>query len=295
MIKYLKSRTKALLPNILGLLPPFKGKGRITLLLDSILSDYQDYHSYQVTGTLNSGIKFEFDLRPWGQKFAYYYRQWEEEYVDILRRIYTGGVFLDVGSSLGLYVVSLGNAVRAKGGSIISVEPVPFNLDRQKRNVSLNGFDDLVCYFHLALGREISKARIYADPLEADNNAFITEDGEWEIDILPLDHLVIEREVGRIGLMKIDVEGYEPLVIEGAAITIRKDLPIIFAEFCRERMQVNGLTINPSWHFLVNDLEYRCYFFDSKTKKLRFLSTPGAWENLFFIPKHTSIPKELLS
>ncbi|MFN0111800.1 MAG: FkbM family methyltransferase [Blastocatellia bacterium] len=291
----MKLRIKALLPYILGIVPSFKGKGRITLLLDAILTDYQDLHSYQVTGTLNGGIKFEFDLRPWGQKFAYYYREWEEEYVDVLRRIYAGGIFLDVGSSLGLYVVSLGEAVRTKGGSIISVEPVPFNLDRQKRNVSLNGFDDLVCYFHLALGREKSKARIYADPLGADNNAFITEDGELEIDILPLDHLVIERAVERIGLMKIDVEGYEPLVIEGAAVTIRQDLPLIFAEFCRERMQINELTIDRSWHFLTNELEYRCYVFDPKTKKLRFLSSPGVSENLFFIPKHSSIPRDLLS
>src|SRR4029079_6489775 len=99
----MESKIRSLMPACLGSMPAFRGKGRITLLLDRVLTDIRDPRSYEVIGDLNDGVPFNFDLRPWGQKFAYYYREWEREYINILRRMYNGGVFLDVGSSLGLY------------------------------------------------------------------------------------------------------------------------------------------------------------------------------------------------
>src|SRR5258706_2220716 len=117
----------------------------------------------------------------------------------------------------------MGDAVRSFGGSIISVEPVPFNLEKQKKNVALNHLEDLVTYVQCALGRERASLRIKTDPLMADNNAFIAHEGGLEIAVVPLDDLVNENEWGRIGAMKIDVEGYEPMVIEGAKRTIRRD------------------------------------------------------------------------
>jgi hypothetical protein len=47
--------------------------------------------------------------------------------------------------------------------------------------------------------------------------------------------------------MKIDVEGYEPMVIEGARRTIKKDQPVILVEFNRERMDINGFSIDGAW------------------------------------------------
>ncbi len=250
------SKMRLLLPSCLSNIPSFRGKGQITLLLDSFLTDGSNSRSYEVAGYLNDGVLFNFDLRPWGQKFAFYYRDWEREYVHILRRLYSGGVFVDVGSSLGLYVVCLGNEVRHLGGSIISIEPVPFNLERQRKNVTLNHFDDLVTYIPCALGREQTIARIQTDPLKADNNAIITNEGDLEVTVRTFDDLAIECKWGRIGLMKLDVEGYEPMVIEGAMATLRRDRPIIFAEFLRERMDLNGFSISTSWQFLVNELNY---------------------------------------
>lgn len=289
----LTSRVRSILPLALGSTPAFRGKGRITLLLDRVLTDARDPRSYEVIGYLNYGVPFNFDLRPWGQKFAYYYREWEREYINVLRRLYSGGVFLDVGSSLGLYVVCMGDAVRNLGGSMISVEPVPFNLERQKKNVALNHLDGLVTYVECALGRERASVRIKTDPLQADNNAFIAKEGGLEIDVVPLDDLVSTNKWGRIGAMKMDVEGYEPMVIEGAKETIKRDRPVILAEFCRERMDINGFSMERTWEFLVDDLEYRCFRLSLRNTKLHSLESAGVLENLFFMPKNVAIPPDL--
>jgi FkbM family methyltransferase len=284
---------RSLLTLALGSIPAFRGKGRITLLLDKVLTDPCDPRSYEVTGYLNDGVRFNFDLRPWGQNFAYYYRDWEGQHINALRRLYSGGIFLDVGSSLGLYVVCMGNAVRSLGGSIISVEPVPFNLQRQKKNVALNHLEDLVTYVECALGSERASVRIKTDPLEADNNAFIAAEGGVEIVVVPLDDLIVENDWGRIGTIKMDVEGYEPMVIEGARETIERDRPVILAEFCRERMDINRFSVETTWSFLVGDLDYRCFWLNLSDKKLHSVESAGDLENLFFLPNDAVIAKDL--
>ena len=264
-------------------LPHFRGRGRILLFLDRILTNSSDPASYKVIGKLNGASLFEFDLRPWGQKFAFYYREWEREHVDLLRRLYSGGTFIDVGSSLGLYVIGLSDKVRQYGGAILSVEPVPFNLDRQKRNVELNGVGDLVTYFAGALGSKTGMVRITTDPTMADNNAIISSDGNMEVSVVRLDDLLRSGSFGRIGMIKIDVEGYEPLVIEGGRETLRVHRPIVLAEFNRERMNINGLSIGDVWRFMTEDIGYSAYWLDARTGFLARLTVPGDKENIIFV------------
>lgn len=286
---------RSIMPSCLGRLPQFRGKGRLTLFVDAVLTDHKNPQSYQVTGWLNDGVKFNFDLRPWGQKFAYYYQRWEKEYISVLKRLYSGGCFIDVGSSLGLYVACLGELVRSKNGTIISVEPVPYNLERQKRNVALNGLEDIVHYVPCALGDQHGSVKVQTDESMADNNAFITEHGGLEVDVMTLDELSLPAGSSHIGLIKMDVEGYEPLVIKGATSTIRKHRPLIFAEFCRERMDINGLTMHETWRLLVKDLKYECYILKMKTGKLLRLNDPVSAENLYFIPAGMTLPSDMLA
>ena len=283
------------MPFFLRALPDLRGKGRLTLRLDRLLTDYSQPDSYEVIGFLNGASRFNFDLRPWGQKFAYYYQSWELEYVAILKRLYSGGWFIDIGSSLGLYVVCLGPEVERLGGQIVSIEPVQFNLEKQRKNVALNHLDHLVSYVPYAMGSERGTVQIAADPVMADNNAFIVKEGGFQVEVVRLDDLAAEKEFPRIGLMKMDVEGYEPMVIQGAKATIKRDKPIILAEFLRERMEINGFFMSGSWQFLVAELGYVCYALSGRKRKLRQLNNPGSAENLLFVPSDIFIPADLLA
>lgn len=137
---------RSALASLLQHTPMFRGKGRIILLLDRMLTDEHDPISFIANGPINGLARMYFDLRAWGQKFAYYYGVWEYDFINLVRQLYKGGAFIDVGSSLGLYVICLGDIVRKYGDVIVSVEPIIFNLDRQKRNVALNELEDVVHY-----------------------------------------------------------------------------------------------------------------------------------------------------
>jgi FkbM family methyltransferase len=267
--------------SVLSHTPHFRGKGRITLAIDRVVTDANDPQSYMTTGVLLGRFPFQFDIRPWGQKFAFYYGEWERDLIVSFRRLYRGGLFVDVGSSLGLYVVCMSDIVRAAGERIVSIEPVARNLARQCENVALNTIGDLVDYIPVCVGSQRGVVHLVADETGGDNNAFIATPGGIASEVVPLDELAAERNWPRIGAMKIDVEGYDPLVIEGARARIERDRPILLVEFNRERMAINGLSIQPAWTFL-RSLGYRA--FRAEGDALVPLSEPGPYENLFFVP-----------
>lgn len=249
-----------------------------------------DPRSYIAVGHLNGGRPFTFDLRAWGQKFAFYYGAWELPHVQALRRFYRGGTFLDVGSSLGLYPVSLGREVAARGGSIISVEPVPLNLTRQVANLRLNGIESLVTILPVGLGSSAGELRMRVDRSGADHNALIAKDGALVVPIRRLDDVMEELGFPNVTLIKMDVEGFEPEVIAGGRETIRRTLPVIFAEFNRERMRINGTTMEPSWTFLTS-CGYRCYRLESG--RFQLLAEPLQFQDLYFVPENVGDPNRL--
>ena len=269
----------------------FRGKGRIVLQLDRWLTDQADPDSYLVYDLINNTAKVLFDLRAWGQKFAFYYGRWECELLLISRKLYRGGVFVDVGSSIGLYVVCMADIVLKMNGKIISIEPIPFNLERQKKCVSMNGFDGLVSYLDIALGERNSTIELRADPLMADNNALVAKDGEWKIEMRTLDSVVENFGYDKIGFLKMDVEGYEPMVLKGSKMVIAKDRPIILSEFNRERMIINNFSMEDSWNFLMG-INYVAFV--ERNAKLHQINQPGEWENIFFIPKE-HLPELIVS
>lgn len=275
----MRNAIRRLLPPLLSRLPRFRGKGRVTLALDALLTDRGDPASYLAEGALNGHCRFVFDLRGWGQKFGFYYRELERDYVDALRRLYTGGIFVDVGSSIGLYVVCTADVVRARGGRIAAFEPVPFNRERQAVNIAINGAGDVVDVYPFALGAADAVLRMQGDPEHADNNAFLTASGDIEVHVRRFDD--VARGWPRIGLMKIDIEGYEPEMLKGARATIERDRPIIFAEFNRERMAINGFTMDETWQWFA---ERSFRFFVLRRGALVALDAPGDYEDLFIIP-----------
>jgi FkbM family methyltransferase len=277
----IRSALRRVAAAVLSTLPRFRGKGRITLLIDRLVTNSDDPRSYITVGRVNGGGVMSFDLRGWGQKFAFYYGEWEPAHVRALRRLYRGGTFLDIGSSLGLYPVSLGRDVAACGGRIVAVEPVPLNLERQAVNLRLNGLESLVTVLPVGLGSADGELRISVDPTGADNNALISVEGNAVVPIRRLDDVVAELGIDDITLIKIDVEGFEPEVLKGGRETIRHMLPVIFAEFNRERMRINGFTMDESWDFL-GSCGYRAYRLIGD--RFEEVTAPGELEDLYFIP-----------
>ena len=140
-------------------------------------------------------------------------------------------MFIDAGACIGEYCVWL-----AKNGKrCIAIEPV--NFDAVRKNVSLNRLEDKVKVFACGLGSK--KDRVYFNiPTGLPSSSYIDKDSgkEPNVDIETLDFIFLCQfgiaPTDRV-LMKMDVEGMEPELIEGARnfIAGHKNLTLIYEHF----------------------------------------------------------------
>ena len=87
-----------------------------------------------------------------------------------------------------------------------------------RKNVALNRFSN-IAPFNLALGN--SESEIYFSDTRGDDQNHVSQNGSGiRVKMIRLDDLPMSE--GSIELLKIDVEGYEKFVLEGAPRTLRK-------------------------------------------------------------------------
>lgn len=151
---------------------------------------------------------------------------------------------VDVGCNIG-YVSCLLAWLTGGRARIISLDPNPEMISRCEANMKLNGFaaEVLTC----AAGR-IEETRVFNVPKHRPSFASFGElahDCEKiEVPVRRLDHLVREKGLAQIDLLKIDVEGFEPEVLGGLG-----DLPVknIYFEYSPRNLKQCGFSSNDLW------------------------------------------------
>ncbi len=127
-------------------------------------------------------------------------------------------LFVDVGANVGSYTVLACSVVGAKG---YCFEPVPSTYERLLTNIRLNDMVDRVVSRNIALGNSYGKINFSSDEncmnhIIADNEV---SKGQVSVHISKLDEEIKEVPF----LIKIDVEGYETPMLEGAQKTLEKE------------------------------------------------------------------------
>lgn len=127
-----------------------------------------------------------------------------------------GGSFLDIGAHAGYFSLIASDRVGASG-RVLAIEPNPRTFELLQRHLSGNRVANvraLMC----GLAEQAGSISLYAPPSRIDYNATVLPRAEWtrvDVGTRTLDDCVDEWGVDRIDLMKIDVEGAEPLVLAG--------------------------------------------------------------------------------
>lgn len=137
-----------------------------------------------------------------------------------------GDNVVDVGANIGL--ISLYSARLVKeNGSVLSMEPNPEIFDYFSKNIELNNMDTIKPV-HAALGAYESSGYLDENSFD-DCQVSISEKGGKKINIIPLDNLT--KHYKKIDLLKIDVEGFEKFVLEGATKSLDKTKCILFESY----------------------------------------------------------------
>lgn len=139
-----------------------------------------------------------------------------------------GDVMLDVGANIGQLSL-LASTLVGNTGKVIAIEAHPKIFGYLKGNIALNQRQNIDTY-NVAIGSEEGSI-FFSDLKSDDQNAVITNTPGMGIPLRRLDDLPIPGI--SIDLLKIDVEGYEKFVLEGAAATLRKTKCIYFESWAK--------------------------------------------------------------
>jgi len=163
------------------------------------------------------GSRLELDLSDLIQRLVYLGVYEREETNQVLRYLRPGMTFVDVGANIGYYTLMAASRVGPRG-RVISVEPSPYAVERLEKAVRDNGLTQ-VTVVRGGLGDRESEVRLFIPEPGNHTPTMLGDDGApaQMVSVKTLDACLAEWGLGAIDLLKIDVEGFEPRVFEGAA------------------------------------------------------------------------------
>jgi len=158
-----------------------------------------------------------------------WYGEWAENELDILRRfIGDGDVVADIGSFIGTHAIAFARHV-GRAGKVLAFEPRPEIFAVLDRNVERNGLTN-VRRFNAGISDKAGVLTIaplsVGDHVNPGGLSLTAASAGVSAELMTIDGLALDR----LDLMKIDVEGMEAEVLQGAQATITTLRPVVFAE-----------------------------------------------------------------
>lgn len=176
------------------------------------------------------------------------YRQWEPELTDLFwNSCRSDTVFVDVGANIGYFTVLAGLRIHAGGtGRVIAIEPNPECCALLQRNLVINWSMCEIELHKVAAGAEKGAAWLTYPADRAANARLSVESDEagergFRAPMLPLDDIVPEGLA--VDILKVDVEGHELEVFEGAERVIAQSPDIrVVMEWSPKQMKEAGVS-----------------------------------------------------
>ncbi len=179
---------------------------------------------------------------------------------------------IDIGANIGSHTLLLSEIISPKN-KIYSFEPIYYDI--VEKNVKANHLNNVVV-FNEGIGKKNEEINIdifnrncpmnfgkfslihnYKNPTSLSKNTLNKcKPSKKKIKIATLD----SKKLNNISLIKIDVEGMELDVLEGAIETIKKNRPTIFIEIWdREK---NKYLNHPIFKKIINELKYKILYIE---------------------------------
>ena len=208
----------------------------------------------------------------------------EREEKFLKRIINRGQVAIDIGANVGVYTLYLSKLV-GKEGHVYAFEPFKPTYKLLSKTIKYNKLKNVSCYNN-ALGEKETQISLEVPKLNNgridDQFAHIKSASGGEINMVRLDRFIQENGISNVSFIKVDVEGYEYFVFEGARETIERFRPVILTEIdTRWTRRYN--TSPQAVENLLSSFGYKEYVLD-KTNLIRSSVSSSKYYNFFFLP-----------
>jgi len=174
-----------------------------------------------------------------------------------------GDTVFDIGANIGFYSLLLSRIV-GPGGRVFGFEPLLFLCDKARKSVNENGYQEFCLVQNLALSNAKGTLNIRHAPVTTNfGGGYIAPDTntptghvDEKVSVSRLDEFITQSQVKFI---KIDVEGAEPLVIEGGKSLINRDHPVILSELHNAQLKTVSNSSATKYIRQLDELGYSCY------------------------------------
>ena len=143
------------------------------------------------------------------------------EYFDtlfLLKYLRSDDNFIDIGANSGVYSVLCGGVLKMRG---LAFEPIPSTFRRLQENIFINDISDKVVAINAGVSN-INGTLHFTSENDATNH--VVEQNNNDCTVIAVPVVTIDDEVARTGIIpnfiKLDVEGYEKFVLDGAVKTL---------------------------------------------------------------------------
>ena len=176
----------------------------------------------------------------WLGSYEYPIRKAYERYVGL------GSIVLDIGAHVGYYTL-LASKLVGPDGHVYAFEPLPENVKYLHRHLELNRISN-VTLFEGAVSDKSGEAMFRFGPSRSMGK--LADSGDTMVKLYRLDDLVQDGIIKPPHFLKIDVEGAERLVLEGANQLISDHKPTMILE-------THGLDVHRSCLSILKAYGYR--------------------------------------
>lgn len=243
---------------------------------------------------LPNGLFVEVSVNDHIEKHLFWYGTYEKKEVATMQTLLDiDSVVVDIGANIGYF--SLMAAKKATAGHIYSFEPVTKNMKKLKRNILLNRIKNIYP-IQAAISNVSGKTTLYisTDENSGMSGLRITENfsGKCEtVTSITLDEAVLEYNLPKIDLIKIDAEGSEINVLRGMTKTRTDQKPIILIEVSSVTLSLYDEKIETIYDILLAE-KYRPYKV-TDINSLEEIKHPQEADLVFFIPNNYTLPSTI--
>lgn len=260
----------------------FRGIRRLSVALPKIILPKPAYVGQHILKTPD-GIKLIIDpVNDHGVELSLFETgTYEKGILDYIRKHFrTDGVFVDVGANIGL--MSLFVSRYFPDSRIYAFEAHPETSEILRNNLALNSFAKNITIRACALGAERCTVSISADLDPNRGGASIVKQGQKPVSVecFTMDEVLTKSKVD---LIKIDVEGYELQVLEGARNIIAAQHPLLIIEISQDRDGADQT--RAIWNF-VQEMGYEVYKFKGTKERKSSLIKVSSLQDL---PEHDNV------
>lgn len=178
------------------------------------------------------GHEIVFPDVPDGTEVPYTYRDfqtggwYEEQFLEHIRTVGREGVYVDIGAHMATATTYF--AVLCPSTHVHAIEPVPRFADQVERVIAANNLGGKVTLHRVGVSDQPGTAtnHLAAEHQQGFHEAGAAQAVDETFEVTTLDDLITDP----VAVIKIDVEGMESRVLQGADRILRTDKPTIYLE-----------------------------------------------------------------